>query len=214
MTVTTWESLYGDAQTQLIRKMLFGGILIMDWDPSGDLSAFTAFQSDGTLADLSGTDFVDIGPLTADGVDFNPAVAGSDTMIWKSRQPARHDITSDVETAAFVPNGTSPTTIALYRNLPLTGLDPISGSTSTRIAKPTAGTIYRSLLFLGADGEADQAAYGAILYPKCSVTDKANSTWKTDTEIQRGLTVTPYVDPVCGTDVVEEWDGPGWRALA
>lgn len=209
----TWESLYGDAQTQLIRKMLFGAVLAMDYDPTNDLSSFTPFATDGTLADLTSSGLVDIGPLSSDGATFNPAVAGSDTMIWKSRQPARHDITSDVETAVIVPIGTNPASIALFRNLPFASVPALSTVAGLTVIKPTTGTIYRTMLFIAADGEADQASYGAILYPKCSVTDKANSLWKTDTEVQRGLTITPFVDPLVGSDVVEFWDGPGFRAL-
>lgn len=212
--MSEWATLYGNARQELIRKMQFGTVLVKDYDPAGDLSTFTPFDTDGTFADLTSAELTDVGPLTADGVEYSPSVSGSDTTIWQSRQVARHDVTEDTETAAFSPSGTSPTTIALYRNLLLSAVPAISASAGLRVTRPNIGTIFRTVLFLAVDGAGDQAVNAAVLYPKCSVTDKDKSDWKADTEVLRPLTLTPYRDPKVGSDIAEYWDGPGWRALA
>lgn len=216
MATATWESLFA-GRTDLIRKMLFGSVLVKDYDPADSLKNFTPF--DATTGGLSSTlltdkGWKDPGYVDENGVKFAPAVSTSDTNAWQARLPVRTDFTNATETAQVVFLEDNPITRALFSHKPI-NTAPALGSEGFRLTHDlTPQLVYRSVLFIGVDGSGSNAMYGYKLYPKCLMTKPGEQDWRANKELTWDLTFTPYPDPVAGFAIDEGIDGPGWRALA
>jgi hypothetical protein len=213
----TWDTIF-DGRTELVRKVLFGSLLVRDYDPTVDLSAFTPF--DPTTGDLAGglltgpPAWYDAGYLDESGVSFSPQFTTTDTMGWQSRQALRTDVTEDNEEAKVVCLEAKPEVEALYYALPLDTM-PALGDHPYKLTKPkTPNLIYRSILFLGIDGSGGTRQYVAKLYPRALMTKPDKQDWAPKTELQYPMTFTPYPDSVSGFSVARWHDGAGWRAYA
>lgn len=209
----TWDSLFG-GRAELVRKMLFGSLLLKDYDPAASLTTFTPFEATtGELRSLTADGFRDAGYLSDDGVTFSPDIDGEDTGAWQSRDPLRRDVTKDSETAQFTAIETRPETLALYRSLRLAQVGAFDGKGLTMTKPKVPVMIPRSILAIGVDGEGPSAIYGAVLYPRASVTDRGDHQWSASEIAGYELTITPYHDSVAGFAIRWWYDGPGWRAL-
>lgn len=219
--MATWTN---GGNTNYLRKMLFGSVYAIDYTGGSSLTALvTSIKANG-LFNASGIGSLspfasgnDLGTTTDDGVTFAASVDGDDVTVWQSRESARHDITSDVSTAQFMCLETRASVLNMYYNLafsnPNAAVDAASGF---NLPKPQAGTVYRSMLFLGVDtaGVAGEA-YGAVLYPKCSVTDKDDIQWHPGDPVQYSLTVTAYPDPAQNNvSAFMAFGGPGWPGVS
>lgn len=216
MTVATWDSLFS-GRPELIRKMLFGSVLVKDYDPADSLATFSPFDTDtGGLSDtLTTTDgFQDLGYLTEEGVTFTPTYTLADVPAWQLRSPARSDVTVDSETAMFVATETRPAVEALYANKPLADAPDLGASGYTVTKDHAPQLIYRTLLCIGVDGSGDNVQYGAKLYSRSLMTKPDKQTFSAKTELDFSMTFEAYWDTVSGFAVRTFRDGPGWRSYA
>jgi hypothetical protein len=216
MASATWDTLF-DGRTDLIRKMLFGSVLIKDYDPAVSLATFSPFDSTtGGLSStlVSGHGLADMGYLDENGVKFAPTTATADTLAWQSRLPLRTDFTSSTEKASAVFLQSSPVVEAVFHNkvIPLT--DTLGQEAYEITDDLTPAIIYRSVLFLGVDGSGADVQYAWKLYPKALMTKPSEQDWQAKKEVQYGMEFTPYPDPVAGFAVTRGREGPGWRSLA
>lgn len=209
-----WQSLYG-GRPELRRKMLFGSVLVKDYDPAFDLSTIEPFDSaTGALQDMTTSGLKDCGRTSSDGVTFAPTVNTDDSTSWQSRQTDRSDMTEDSETAQATFVETNPLTVALFKGVPLADVPALSATAGMDVKKPPSpSTIYRTVLVIGADSDdPTNGIYGVILYPRCAVTGKGQSQWHVG-DLERQITFTPFFETTMQTSAVEMYDGPGWRAL-
>jgi hypothetical protein len=213
----TWDSLF-EGRTELVRKVLFGSVLVRDYDPAVNLATFSPF--DDTSGDLRGDlltgtpAWSDVGYLDESGVEWTPAFTTADTTGWQTRQAVRTDITEDSETAKIVCLESTPVVEALYYNRAISEL-PALGAHPYKVTKPKTPELnYRSMLFLGVDGSGASRQYVAKLYPRCLVTKPDKQSWAPKTELQYPMTITPFPDSVSGFSVAHWHEGAGWRAYA
>lgn len=216
MASATWESLFA-GRTDLIRKMLFGSVLIKDYDPTDSLADFNPYDAaTGGLSStlLSDHGWNDPGYVDENGVKFAPATATSDTNAWQARLPVRTDFTNATETAQVVFLEDTPVVRAVFAHKPIKDVQALGTERFRLTHDLTPQLVYRSVLFIGVDGSGDNAIYGYKLYPKCLMTKPGEQDWRANKELVHDMTFTPYPDPVAGFAVDEGVDGPGWRALA
>lgn len=216
MPAATWDTLF-PGRTELIRKMLFGSVLVKDYNPATSLAAYSPF--DTTTGNLSSTllttdGWTDLGYLDENGVEFTPTYTTADTHAWQLRMAARTDVTEDNESAKFTCLQAHPPVKELYHAKPL-GSTGALGSSGYSITKDKAPQLlYRSVLFIGVDGAASTVQYMAVLYPRALMVKPDKRDWQAKTEVMYSMTFQPYWDTVAGFAVRTWQDGPGWRAYA
>jgi hypothetical protein len=214
MTGTTWDSLF-NGRPELVRKALYGSVLIQDYSASNAFATYSPFDSTtGLLTStlLTSDGWTDLGYLDENGVQFTPTYSVADTTTWQSRQALRADVTADTEQAMVTALQSSPLTDVLYNSLPLSAAGSL-GASGYKIAKPKVPQIvYRSVLFLGVDGAAGSYEFVAKLYPRCLMIKPDKQAWQAKTEIQVPLTFQAYPDAVSGFTVETYREGPGWRS--
>ncbi|HEX5119853.1 MAG TPA: fibronectin type III domain-containing protein [Pseudonocardiaceae bacterium] len=216
MAGVTWDSIF-PGNSSLVRKVLYGSVLVRDYDPTNDFASWSPFDStSGLLSSTLLTDdgFQDVGFLDENGVSFDPTYSTADTTAWQTRQPLRTDVTADTEQAAIVALQSTPLTDALYNNVPLSTVSPLGTPGYSMIKPKTPGIVYRSVLFLGVDGSAGDYIFLAVLYPKALMVKPDKQDWVAKTELQVPITFQAYPDSASGFTIKRWRDGPGWRALA
>lgn len=216
MPVATWDSLFS-GRPELIRKMLFGSVLVKDYDAATSLATWSPFDSaTGGLVDtITTTDgWQDLGYLDESGVEVTPTFTTADTAAWQLRAPARTDVTADNEQSKIVCLEARPSVEALYRNKTLAGAPTLGASNYKMVKDKTPNLIYRSVLFLGVDGSGASVQYSAKLYPRALMVKPDKQSWNAKTEVQYTMTFQPYWDTVAGFAVADWHDGEGWRAYA
>src|SRR3989442_28697 len=103
MASTTWDAIFPGRQ-DLIRKYLFGSVLVQDYSGTNTFSTYSPFDSTtGNLATtlLTTDGWNDMGYLDENGVEFTPNYAIATTGAWQTRLEIRADATKDDETAKF-----------------------------------------------------------------------------------------------------------------
>lgn len=214
MPGATWDSLF-TGRTELVRKALYGSVLIKDYDSANAFATYSPFDSTTGLlsSTLLTTDgWTDLGYLDENGVQFTPTYTTVDTTTWQSRQSLRADVTVDTEQAMVTALQSSPFTDALYNSIPLASAG-VLGSAAYQLIKPKVPQIvYRSVLFLGVDGAAGSYEFVGKLYPRCLMIKPDKQAWQAKTEIQIPLTFQSYPDSVAGFAQVSYREGPGWRS--
>lgn len=216
MAGVTWDSIF-PGNPGLVRKMLYGSVLVKDYDPQNTFATYSPFDADtGLLSpNLLTTDgFQDIAYLDENGVEFTPTYTTADTTAWQTRQPLRTDVTADTEQAKITALQTTPLTDALYNNVPLSTTDLLGAPGYSMVKPKTPGIVFRSVLFLGVDGSAGNYVFLATLYPKALMIKPDKQDWVAKTELQIPMTFQAYPDSVAGYTIKRWKDGPGWRALA
>ncbi|MFI5859151.1 phage tail protein [Streptomyces parvulus] len=199
----------------LIRKALRYAIFAAD--PTS--SVVTApFDAGGILQALP-AGYLPVGFTTTDGVTFSGDLSNSDVESGQSASPTRSDVETDTATAQWVPQETNAAAVALYENLPLSGVGalPELGSATWTWSRPkTPPTRYRRLVFIAEDLNKDtgNAIYIVRHFPSALRTGREDEQWTRTSEISRGVTYQAYIDDTAGTDSVTWIDGPGWRDYA
>jgi hypothetical protein len=213
-----------------IRKWLYGSVLVRDWDPAGttDLSAFSPFESDGSLSttlfdtDNPGGRWFDLGAVDANGVDFNPRYKTNDTDIWQSRLPQRTDVDSDGEDIDVVGSESNPVMLQLFNNLPLVD---VPGTNATSVLQSVGASgfkvdysvtpqiIYRQVMVIGVDGELTNPIYVAEIRPRVSITKLNKRQFNAKKPDDFGISFGVYVDPASGFAKRALYGGPAWLAL-
>lgn len=214
MAGATWDSLF-TGRPELVRKALYGSVLIKDYDPTVSLATYSPFDSTTGLLNstLFTTDgWTDIGYLDENGVQFTPTYTVVDTNTWQSRQSLRADVTVDTEQAMVTALQSSPLTDALYNSLPLASAG-VLGSSAYQLIKPKVPqVVYRSVLFIGVDGSTGNFEFVGKLYPRALMIKPDKQAWQSKTEIQIPLTFQSYPDSVAGFSQTSYREGPGWRS--
>ncbi|MFE6426740.1 phage tail protein [Streptomyces rochei] len=204
-----------ELRQSLIRKALRYAIFAADTT----VAAVTApFDTAGVLQTLP-AGYVPVGYTTTDGVTFSGDLSTSDVESGQSSSPTRSDVETDTATAQWVPQETNAAAVALYENLPLSGVGalPDLGSATWTWSRPkTPPTRYRRLVFIAEDlnKETGNAIYIVRHFPSALRTGREDEQWTRTAEINRGVTYQAYIDDEAGTDSVTWIDGPGWRDLA
>ncbi|MFI1678841.1 hypothetical protein [Streptomyces sp. NPDC020607] len=204
-----------ELRQSLIRKALRYAIFAAD----ASAAAVTApFDSGGVLQELP-SGYVPVGFTTTDGVTFSGDLSNSDVESGQSSSPTRSDVETDTQTAQWVPQETNAAAVALYENLPLSGVGALPGlgtATWTWSRPKTPPTRYRRLLFIAEDlnKATGEAIYIVRHMPSALRTGREDEQWTRTAEISRGVTYQAYLDDVLGTDSLTWIDGPGWRGLA
>src|SRR6516225_5010640 len=224
-----WTSLE-QMNTSLIRKWLFGSVLVRDWDPAGTTSLlnFTPFNSDGSLkttlfsASNPGGPWFDVGSIDVNGVDFTPRLKASETDVWQSRWPERMDMDGDGEDIMVECVETNPVALALFNNQPLVGV-PGTGAVSVLQSVGAQNfsvqysnvpqVIWRQLLIIGVDGELANPIYVAELRPRVSIIKLGKRQMNAKKADSFGLTFAVYPDTASGFVKDAIYGGPGFVAL-
>jgi hypothetical protein len=204
-----------ELRSSLIRKALRYAIFAAD---AGADAVSAPFDVDGVLQTLP-SGYVPVGYTTTDGVTFSGDLSTSDVESGQSASPTRSDVETDTATAQWVPQETNAAAVALYENLPLSGVGalPTIGTEAWTWTRPkTPPTRYRRLVFIAEDLNKDtgQPLYIVRHMPSALRTGREDEQWTRTAEIARGVTYQAYVDDVLGTDCLTWIDGPGWRDLA
>ncbi|MDX2539795.1 hypothetical protein PV437_42580 [Streptomyces scabiei] len=203
-----------ELRSSLIRKALRYAIFAAD--ASAD-AVSEPFDVNGVLQTLP-AGYVPVGYTTTDGVTFSGDLSTSDVESGQSASPTRSDVETDTATAQWVPQETNAAAVALYENLPLSGVGalPTIGSEAWTWSRPkTPPTRYRRLLFIAEDlnKNTGQPLYVVRHMPSALRTGREDEQWTRTAEIARGVTYQAYVDDALGTDCLTWIDGPGWRDL-
>lgn len=204
-----------ELRQSLIRKALRYAIFAADASAS---AVANPFDDAGVLQTLP-AGYVPVGFTTTDGITFSGDLSTSDVESGQSASPTRSDVETDTQTAQWVPQETNAAAIALYENLPLSGVGslPALGSGTWTWSRPkTPPTLYRRLLFIAEDlnKETGNPFYIVRHFPSALRTGREDEQWTRTSEISRGVTYQAYIDDTAGTDSVTWIDGLGWRDFA
>lgn len=213
MATTTWDALF-QGRSDLVRKALYGSVLVQDYTAAAALAfaSWNPFDADTGLLTTLSANWVDLGYLTEDGIEFGKSVDFADTTGWQTRDKLRSDATSDQDTASMTFLETKPQIEAIYNSLPLADM-PTVGATNYSYEKPAVpALLFRSVLFIGVDGAGDQVEYVVRLWPRCLMTGPDNVTWNASSEASWPMAFQPYPDAVAGFASKTWRDGPGHRA--
>jgi Fibronectin type III domain len=213
MATTTWDALF-KGRSDLVRKALYGSVLVQDYSAAAAqaFASWAPFDADTGLLNALSTNWVDLGYLTEDGIEFGKSTDFADTTGWQTRDRLRSDATSDQDTATMTFLETKPQIEAIYNSLPLSSMPDI-GATNYSYAKPAVpALLFRSLLFIGVDGAGDQVEYVVRLWPRCLMNGPDNYSWNASSEASWPMAFTPYPDSNAGFAVKTWRDGPGHRA--
>lgn len=214
MATTTWDALF-KGRTELIRKGLFGSVMIQDYTPAAALAfaAWTPFDPDtGLLNDLSTSLWQDLGYLDDTGISFAKKTAYSDSTVWQSRDKVRSDATQDADTATFTLMETRPTVEAIYHSLPLLGMPDIGATNYVYTKAKIPALLFRSILFIGVDGSGDSVEYTVKLWPRALMTAPNKYDWTAKSEAFWPVAFEPYPDANAGFAARTWRDGPGHRS--
>lgn len=213
MATTTWDALFA-GRSDLVRKALYGSVLVQDYTAAAALefATWNPFDADTGLLTTLSTNWTDLGYLTEDGIEFGKSVDQAETASWQTRDKLRSDATSDQDTATMTFLETKPEIEAIYNSLALSSM-PTVGATNYNYVKPAVPSLlFRSVLFIGVDGAGDQVEYVVRLWPRCLMTGPDNYTWSAASESSWPMAFTPYPDSRAGFASKTWRDGPGHRA--
>lgn len=212
MASATWSSLFGGDASQ-IRKALYGSVLVQEYNPSNNYASYSPFDpaTGGLSSTLLTTDgWLDCGFTDDNGIIFTPTFSTTPVDGWQSRDDLRTDITKDTEEAAVVFLQSNPLIDALRESLPLPSGEYLQpGQSGYSLTKPLVPTNrYRSLLFLGVDGN----NFVAKLYPRALMIKPDKQEWNAKNPQQSALTFQAYPDKTAGYSRKTFRDGPDWRS--
>jgi len=213
MATTTWDALF-KGRSDLVRKALYGSVLVQDYTAAAAtaFATFNPFDADTGLLSTLSANWVDLGYLTEDGIEWGKSTDYADTTGWQTRDKLRSDATSDQDTATMTFLETKPQIEAIYNSLPLSSM-PDVGSTAYSYVKPAVpALLFRSLLFIGVDGSGDQVEYVVRLWPRTLMNGPDNYSWAAGSEASYPMAFTPYPDALAGYASKTWRDGPGHRA--
>jgi len=189
--------------TQLIRKGLTGSVFVAPYSSDDEIDKL--LDTDGSLLALP-ADYTDVGVISKDqGVSWSRDVDFADVESLGYAEPTRRDVISDVTGIEFTMQETKAKALELYEGV---SLDDVVGTaagddhmniTFDKPDRPAA--LYYRVLALFKDGEGADAFYFAKWLPRCSVTDRSEQSWQEGEEVQYGVTMTAFNDPVVGTAV-------------
>ncbi|MGQ4486894.1 phage tail protein [Streptomyces sp. SAS_281] len=204
-----------DLRTSLIRKALRYSVFAADITAD---AVDNPFDAEGILQALP-AGYLPTGYTTTDGITYSGDLSTSDVESGQSASPTRSDVETDIRTAQWVPQETNAAAVALYENLPLSGVGalPAMGSAAWTWSRPlTPPTLYRRLLFIAEDLNklTGNPLYIVRHFPSALRTGREDEQWTRTAEISRGVTYQAYVDEEVGTDVRTWIDGAGWRDYA
>ena len=213
MPTTTWDALF-KGRSDLIRKALYGSVLVQDYSTSlaSTFASFNPFDANTGLLNALPAGWIDLGYLTEDGIEFGKDTNFSDVTGWQTRDKLRSDATSDQDTASMTFLETKPEIEAIYNSLPLSTMPGI-GTTNYAYAKPAVpALLFRSVLFIGVDGSGDQVEYVVRLWPRVLMTGPDSVTWSAQNEASWPMSFEPYPDSTAGYASKTWRDGPGHRS--
>ena len=194
----TFEEIY-DFNDALIRKGLQGLVAVAPY-VAGDSEITALKDATGLLALPTG--YTQVGRITkGDGVTWTRDVATSDTESLGASSPTRRDITSDVTGLQFTAQESKAVTMGMYEGLDLSAVTYDAQGNYSYDKPDRPASLYYRIFVLFKDGEGADAHYFAKWLPRAQVTDRGEETWQEETEVQRQLTLTAFVDAEFGTSV-------------
>lgn len=182
---------YDDLRTErgsLIRKVLGGIILVAPMDAEVPTSLFDG--PNGEFTDLASLGYVNLGWLSkSDGITFPREVEQADVESFGAQEPTRTDITRDVTSATFRCQETNKQVLELFHNLDLSETTPDANGELSFDQPTSPETVYRRFIYIGKDGDGDNAKYIAKIMPRATVSEYTEQTWSNESELSYGLTV-------------------------
>jgi hypothetical protein len=190
----------------LIRKGLEGAVFVKPY-AAADTEITKLKDASGLLAVPTG--YGDVGYLTKDqGVAWTRDIGTSETASLGEAEATRVDVTSDVSGLSFTMQESKRRVFELYEGQSLAGVtQDAQGNVTWDKADRPATTYYRTFV-LFKDGEGAEALYFAKWGPRMQVTDRAEQGWNEADEVQYGVTMRGFKDPVFGTAMRSLWAGP------
>jgi hypothetical protein len=190
----------------LIRKGLSGSVFVKRYAPA---DAEITKLKDGTGLLSLPTGYADTGYLTKDqGVAWSRDIDTSETTSLGEAEATRVDVTSDVSGLSFTMQESKRTVFELYEGQSLAGINQDANGNVTWDKPDRPATTYYRVLVLFKDGEGAEAMYFAKWGPRMQVTDRSEQSWGESDEVQYGVTLRGFKDPVYGTALRSLWAGP------
>jgi hypothetical protein len=156
------------------------------------------------------TGYADVGYLTKDqGVAWSRDIETSETTSLGEAEATRVDVTGDVSGLSFTMQESKRTVFELYEGQSLAGINQDANGNVTWDKPDRPSTAYYRVLVLFKDGEGAEAVYFAKWGPRMQVTDRSEQGWNESDELQYGVTMRGFKDPVYGTAMRSLWAGPG-----
>lgn len=197
----------------LIRKVLGGIILVAPMDVEVPTTLFDG--PNGEFTDLVELGYSNLGWLSkSEGITFPREVELADIESFGSQEPTRSDISSDVTSATFTCQETNKQVLEMFHNVDLDDVmpDPETGELSfDQPAQPE--TVYRRIIYIGKDGNDQNAKYIAKIMPRATVSEFTEQTWSNESELSYGLTVKATQDEDANFALRHIFGGPGFADL-
>lgn len=200
-----------DLHSELIRKVLRGFICIGRMDVPILTNLTTGENAE--LVNLG--QYERLGNITKrSGLSFQRQVESNDTESWGQAEATRSDKTRDVSNVTFECQETRKAVLEAHYDMDLSGITPDPTTGEVNFAQPTSlRTIYRRILFVGADGYGEDEIYIGRYMPRWTVTNVADQSWGEENALVYGITGTAKVDTTAGYSVKHFFGGPGWKEL-
>ncbi len=208
MPATTFDALT-TRNSDLIRKTLDAVVFVA----AMTVTPPTAITSGATgqLQTLP-TGYKDIGWMDAsNAVNLATGVTASPVDSFGSLYPTRSDITKMNQTITITAQETKAVTMGLYSQVDMTGVTADATSGEIVYSDPIRpSTIFYRLLIMWVDNSGTDSIYGAVSFPRVSVTGVADMKMTMGTDaMSRGLTFTSYPDATLGHARRNFLGGPG-----
>lgn len=200
-------------QGSLIRKVLGGFILAGDMEVDVPDRFFQ--DKNGTFVNLKELGYECVGHLAkGDGIVFTRETEQSEVESFGESDPTRIDITKDATSAAFKCQETNRLVLEMFYNKDLSDVvvDPETGEISFENERQP-GTKYRRLIYIGKDGNGDEAKFLIKVMPRATVSEVQEESWSNESELAYGLTVKATADEDLGYSIRNVFGGPGFQKL-
>lgn len=212
MAGTKFEDLR-EAKGSLIRKVLGGLILVADMDT--EVPEKIMADPEGNLIDFKAAGFKPLGWLTkGDGINFSRETETAEVESFGAQEPTRIDITKDTNSAAFTCQETNRQVMEMFYGKDLSDLVMDANGEFSFTPENSPETIYRRLIYIGKDGNGENAKFIAKIMPKGMVSETGEQAWSAESELSYGLTIRASQDDELGYAVKHAFGGPGFVKLA
>ena len=199
-------------QKKLIRKMTAGAVLFADIETAIPDKLTSGADAEFTVP----TGFTSLGAVSKDGSpSFTPETETSEVESWGLLEPSRTDIITRTTNVAWTSQETNKRVLGLYHNVDLDDVTADATTGETEFADPTSpDVIYHRAMFVGIDGQGENAVYIVKVCPQFTITEVGEQTWNADNAVEYQLTGQAKVDEELGYAVKTVFCGPGWKKIA
>ncbi len=203
-----------DKKNELIRRAKDGSVFVAQMSVSVP-TALTS-TSAATLLTLDPEDWLDLGWISTDGVNYDRETEQVETQSFGSSEPTRSDVTRDEISLTCTAQETKALTIGITTGADIAAILANATTGEVQVAKPARPKLrfYRVLgLFLDHDDDGQEIYFGRLM-PRAQVADFGSQGYNEDeTGISYPMTWRGKEDSTLGFSHKWFWGGPGWKAL-